>query len=77
MLACVVYNSIMGILQRVAVCYYAVALMEIFLPRATHAQPATASGGIFLQEMSYSLLHHRLSHTAIGVCLSVILCSLL
>lgn len=25
---------IMGILQRVAVCYYAVALMEIFLPRS-------------------------------------------
>ena len=27
---------IMGILQRVAVCYYAVALMEIFLPRNVH-----------------------------------------
>jgi predicted acyltransferase len=32
----------MGILQRVAVCYYAVALMEIFLPRATQFDVASA-----------------------------------
>ncbi|EDQ89607.1 uncharacterized protein MONBRDRAFT_25125 [Monosiga brevicollis MX1] len=31
---------IFGILQRVAVCYFAVALMEIFLPRLTGALPA-------------------------------------
>eukprot|EP00041_Stephanoeca_diplocostata_P032317 m.1032949 g.1032949 ORF g.1032949 m.1032949 type:complete len:1186 (+) comp24129_c0_seq8:123-3680(+) len=52
-ISCIEFNlskiRIMGILQRVAVCYYAVALMEIFLPRATHAQPATASGGVLGQ----------------------------
>ncbi len=34
---------VMGILQRVAVCYYVVALMEIFLPRFPAASPKSYS----------------------------------
>lgn len=35
---------IMGILQRVAVCYYAVAVMEIFLPQLTSVLPSENPG---------------------------------
>eukprot|EP00049_Salpingoeca_infusionum_P001077 m.44964 g.44964 ORF g.44964 m.44964 type:complete len:1294 (+) comp10858_c0_seq5:36-3917(+) len=37
---------IMGILQRVAVCYYAVALMEIFLPRQRNSRNYNDTEGV-------------------------------
>lgn len=61
---------IMGILQRVAVCYYAVALMEIFLPRATQFDPSKASGGL-LQQTWLLLCRYRWHWLAAGVLISV------
>eukprot|EP00043_Microstomoeca_roanoka_P017928 m.188833 g.188833 ORF g.188833 m.188833 type:complete len:1127 (-) comp16734_c1_seq1:3793-7173(-) len=46
---------IMGILQRVAVCYYAVALMEIYLPRSTRNRDYNLASSF--KEWAADILH--------------------
>jgi predicted acyltransferase len=61
---------IMGILQRVAVCYYAVALLEIFLPRATQFDPATSTGGL-LQQARLLVCRYRWQWAAAVVLMAI------
>mmetsp|Transcript_29659 Transcript_29659/g.88748 ORF Transcript_29659/g.88748 Transcript_29659/m.88748 type:complete len:726 (-) Transcript_29659:538-2715(-) len=61
---------IMGILQRVAVCYYAVALMEIFLPRATQFDPSQAAGRL-LRQAWLLLCRYRWHWLAAGILVAI------
>ena len=55
----------MGILQRVAVCYYAVALMEIFLPRATQFNVSSDKGTLVGSVSRAGALLSRYVHSLI------------